>query len=872
MQQLKYLLFGLLILISLSLIFTNPGLSFFEKFYHLTKSLPSIFVSYPPSTYFILQIILHYFPPDTNVYFFYQQTAWTIYKLVLYGGYMLSLLSFIYLIKQRKKQLQNSSINIIIAFPLSLSILLLTLGLASYEILAVPFFILSVHFIINKNSLVSSILFLVSLSFNWSLWVLGPLFFIFSYRSKVNKLPYVISFLFIPLSILISTVIIPLLGLLNSGQAVLPTRLFSFILYLSQPISLASLPYYLATNTASSVGHITGIIALSTTVIGFWYLLQKIYLNDIIYSLAIRLNKKVTCLVIILILLFLVGKTSLAFIILFFLLYLPLIYKLSIAKVFTPTTWLTGLFCGYLISVIFLPGIPLGNSIWLIIISLIAFVFYRSKITTLQLITVNLLSFINAFIYYGDAGISPINSVYFILFQPIFLLSFIFFSIWYITTAYQSEFNIISSAVQSDKIIAFFKKFLVVFLILVNASLIPASGTGDVVSYNDTALVTVKYLNPFKAYSLDQEMYPPLSTVIISSFANSWKMVFGPTDNYKLAIKISVFVFYFLTLFVFLKYASGLRKNTTLSTTEKILVYLSTFALIIQTQGFSDVNIYLIPTLILSFITLFKKRYLLSGILLGITVTIKWQPLLLLPLFGATIIYSRPKDLRRGIKQTAVFLLGLVTVVVSVLVSILIQPNGYRSFYRTMDYMFNFSGFHLLSGQALNLNWIVTYFLHIFQPKVFGSLNDWNWINHYVASDNAPILFRGIFFNLVALIVIFKYWCFQKKTSLNFLFATLMIFFSHFILNKSAHEKHLFYTLILMLLIYFVRPNNFNRWLLILFDVMAGMNLIFFFGFNGSSNVNRLFFGFDITVLFAAYYVIIYLWFLIQYLKTKEWL
>ena len=97
--------------------------------------------------------------------------------------------------------------------------------------------------------------------------------------------------------------------------------------------------------------------------------------------------------------------------------------------------------------------------------------------------------------------------------------------------------------------------------------------------------------------------------------------------------------------------------------------------------------------------------------------------------------------------------------------------------------------------------------------------------------------------------------------------ATIMIFFSHFILNKSAYEKHLFYTVVLMLFLFLVRPTRGNRALLILFDIMAVMNLIFFYGFTGPNALNRLFFGFDITVAFAAYYTIIYLWVLWRYLR-----
>ena len=185
---------------------------------------------------------------------------------------------------------------------------------------------------------------------------------------------------------------------------------------------------------------------------------------------------------------------------------------------------------------------------------------------------------------------------------------------------------------------------------------------------------------------------------------------------------------------------------------------------------------------------------------------------------------------------------------------------------------FNFilHGATALSGQALNLNWIATYLLHIIEPVKYSSLAELGGLNRQIETSLAPFFLQGYLFILAAGIILTRFWLFIKKDIYNFLNAALMIFFSHQILNKSAYEKHLFYTVFFILFIYLLRPTQGNRKLLILFDIMTVMNLIFFYGFTGAKDINRLFFGFDITIAFSIYYVAIFLWVFIKYIRSSK--
>ena len=187
-----------------------------------------------------------------------------------------------------------------------------------------------------------------------------------------------------------------------------------------------------------------------------------------------------------------------------------------------------------------------------------------------------------------------------------------------------------------------------------------------------------------------------------------------------------------------------------------------------------------------------------------------------------------------------------------------------------MDYFFNITGFSMLSGQAMNLNWVVTYIMHIVDPVGHYSLEYLEGLNRPIPRSYGPFFSHGLLFYLVGLIIAVKYWLLQKKDLINFLAASVIIFLSHHIVNVAAYEKHLFYPVIFMLFLYLIRPQKSNFYLLILLDLMAAINLIFFYGFTGHKDINRLFFGFDITVLFAVIYCIIYLWILIGYLRQSR--
>lgn len=819
MKVYNYLFLGLLFLIGLSLIFTKPGVGNLENFYNYSLKIPEninlltnkeVFVKYPPATYFTLNTILIQFKPNPNIKIFSNQTAFLVFKASLFFTYLLTWLTLLYLVRSAKQFNNTSFVDVSIAYFSSVSILLSTVALSFFEIFAAPFVVLTLAFTLQRRFIPAALTYLLSLSFNWTLLVFAPMLFIQSLRTgKLQQF----------------TRIIPLLG------------------FVVIPLAITLLLLHHGTGTQPLLSRITSNI----------YNIPWLF-NYVLFSLFEKGTAS-----------YWVNILSQTTSVLFISIFVFFIVRRFIYNRIAINTLLSSMLAGYLAFLLLFPNVSEGNLIWITLVGLLLFLLKKPRFTSLYLLLINLAIFINLFVFFGSAGTPPVRGLYFDAFRVIFALVTVGLIIWQVAMLYKNKFNLAARAA-SKPVTPWTKITIVTFLVLLNISLIPAQGSPDTVSWTQYALATIEHANPFRAYTEVVLQYPPLSIVIIGFFAQLWKTIVGISQDYAIATKIGIFVFYYLAIVSYLRLKDTLGEKIKMTTLDGLLIILTTFSLIIQTQGLADLNIYVMPSLIASTIALFKRRYFLAGLLLGITVSIKWQPMILIPLFLATVFHFR-QSLKTSIAHLVLFLTGFLVVPIIIWTFVLQQPNGWFVTTRAFEFFLEGKGAFMLSGQALNVNWIVTYILHFLQTPGVESLEHLGGLNRQIPIDLAPTIFQGYLFLVVFVVIILRFWLSQKKNPVNFLSASLMVFFSHFILNRTAYEKHLFYTTALMLPLFLLRPTIGNRKLLILFDVMTVMNLAFFYGITGQQAIPRLFLGFDITVLFAAYYVIIYLWVLWRYLR-----
>lgn len=876
MKAIKYFIFGLLFLLSLTSIFNEPGTNNLPTYQYVTShyinfdsdkkntiGLIDFYIKYPPGIHLTMDYLFKNFRPDPLISVFYRQNIWLVSKIILYIFYILTWFSIIYLIKANK--LKISYLDASLAYFGSVSILIASVGQVFFDILAAPFLVLSLNYLLQRKMVLSSLVYLGCLFINWNLFVIAPIFAITSFKQlKVgafSKIALTFNFLLVPFCIF----------LINFFGKTENFNLLSKKLFLNPGgypyLANSILDYIVEHGKMDNLGWGISAFILLIMLISMVFLLKgPVFLN-------LRRSRKVVSYSILgiistIFMTYLYTNNPINFLQIPFLLFLLglivlFVRKLEFIHSITREVFLGSILFLLFLQLLFFPDLSQGGLLWILLVSVLLYIVNQSNFTKLFLILINLLTFMIVFLSNGVGGYPSVLGTYFDLFKIIFSASLIFFIIWYTNCFYRTNFF---SEIDFNKFKIFHLKwFIVAIMFLINISLLPVVGSPDHVAWTEYTLAATSTPNPFLAQTLVDQRYPPLSTVILGAFANGWKILIGVSKDYATATKLSIFTFYLLTIFVLIKFSSKFSEKIKLSNLDKILVILTTFSLVIQTQGFADVNIHLIPTLFGAIFFLIKRKYFLSGILMGITVSIKWQPVILLPLFAATLLNL--EELKFSIKRSFIFALGFSPMPIVSWILVIINPGGWDAFHRSTDYLLH--GAAMLSGQGLNLNWIVTYIMHIYQYNGVESLSELEGLNRQVGTNFAPYIFQGTLFIIIWAVITIRYWLKQKKDIVNFLAAAVMVFFTHHQLNKSAYEKHIFYVAILMLFLYLVRPTVSNRMLLILFDLMVVINLIFFYGFTGPKDINRLFFGFDLTIIFSIYYLIIFVWVIWKYFKNE---
>lgn len=858
----RWLLLGLLLLVATSFIFTTPGIAVLAKFDNLSSTLEKaadfnrIFIYHPPGLTTIYSWLLFFFKLDPAIPLFDHQQVWFFFKVLLAFFYLLTWGSIVFFARGLKG-MKWSSLDISIVYFGSVSIILTSLALSTPEIIAAPFFVLMLTFLYKKKYGLVSLFYIALLCFNWSFLIFAPVLYLFSLKeenlSAASRFFNKLSFVIIP-----STVI----AIYFSAYRSTP-----FIIFGNKSNNLINIPWLmdqgfsllLQGSEKNSVFYLVILISFLTSIV-FVGALLRLSFSKTLGNLRIP---KAVPFIIATGLLFLPALFLNFVFVSYIALFLFLIYFLL--RFYKGTTFNSHLNLMLVIYLLFLslaPGFSEGNLLFLVVLGVTGYLVNRNELTYFSLLLLNLTVFLDLFFVYGNASILRLKGDYFTLMQLVLSGSLIYVVFLYFKMAVLTDFFKYLKVSLDKALIKQMSYMIVIILIIANFCLITANGSPDTVSWAQYAVASVENHNPFFAQTIVDQRYPPVNTLIIWIFADTWRQLIGVDQTYAISTKISVFVFYFLTVFALLKF--NLNSDKKLPKTAMLLVILTAFSLIIQTQGFADVNIYLIPTLLLSFTFFFKRKYLLSSIFMGITLSIKWQPIILLPLFYLSL-FNFKDNFGFVIRKSAIFTLGFLPIPLLTWVLVLIYPGGREALDRALDYLIN--GAPMLSGQALNLNWIATYVIHIFEPVRFGSVQQLDYLNRQIPTDYSPWFLRGYLFLIVSAAIFIKYWVGQKKSLTNFLTAAVLIFFTHHQLNKSAYEKHIFYVTLLMLALYLVRPTEGNKKMLVLFDIMTVMNLIFFYGFTGPKDVNRLFLNLDLTVVFSFYYLIIYSWVMIVYFR-----
>jgi hypothetical protein len=173
-----------------------------------------------------------------------------------------------------------------------------------------------------------------------------------------------------------------------------------------------------------------------------------------------------------------------------------------------------------------------------------------------------------------------------------------------------------------------------------------------------------------------------------------------------------------------------------------------------------------------------------------------------------------------------------------------------------------------LSGNALNFNWILTHFLHVFAPEQFGNLVYGRADFIITESVKITLASRILFaiFYLLTLVIFFR----RQKTFTNFLIFAITGYLAYFTFNIGVHENHLFLPAILSVMLLWEKREYLLPGVLIV--LINNINLYTFYGITGTglTYARALGFKLDVALLLAIFNVIFFLFFWLTTIIHKD--
>jgi len=378
--------------------------------------------------------------------------------------------------------------------------------------------------------------------------------------------------------------------------------------------------------------------------------------------------------------------------------------------------------------------------------------------------------------------------------------------------------------------------FIVLLVTVISMVFLNSPGTGDTKYWIEWANNADTYglVSGFKA---NNEMYPPFASIILLVALKASSLLGIDTFG---AVKLSVFLFLFLTSFLFWLWTRDF--------TITVILHLS---LLLNSVALGLLDIYILPSLILSIWALKEHKLTLFTVFFCIACLTKWQPVILAPFIALYILNIKQvaqwkqlefKRLFWGVLFPASMILFVTISVyrldlIMALKAALINNNDY------------------LSGYALNFNWLLTYFLQVLFPERLGSLIDGQV--HLIGTPRVVGLIPRLLFFLSYIITVVSFLrC--EKTFENLTFYSLVGYLAYFTFNIGVHENHLFLATTLSIILFMV--NRKHLALMLILILMSNINLLVFNGLDGGGLMfSRVIGKIDITLLLSFFNVIFFL-------------
>jgi hypothetical protein len=374
---------------------------------------------------------------------------------------------------------------------------------------------------------------------------------------------------------------------------------------------------------------------------------------------------------------------------------------------------------------------------------------------------------------------------------------------------------------------------LTVLAILLAVLWLPAPGTTDVPIFLRWAAATANGVRgsyaTFFVYG-----YPPLGFVFLRGAV--WIAE---------ALKADLFTGYKLSLLFSLVLTGGLFWLWTRNFYLSLGLFL---ALVPNSMTYGYTDIYFAAFLVGALWALYQNKLVLFIVLYCGACLVKWQPLVLAP-FLAIYLVGMPAS--GDWRQAVVKRLGWRVILPAALMAL----GTWAIFGKdVVDALAIGLTNNFLSGNALNLNWIVTFGIRTLNPNWFGGLSG-GLIVPIDTPDWHALLWSKILFWLLFIPSGLAF-ALSKKSFDDLIRFGLCGYLTYFMLNTGTHENHLFLAVLLAGVLAWRQREHlltFAIWALV-----ANINLFVFYGADGSGLTFSRVVGVDITLLLAVVFVALF--------------
>lgn len=163
----------------------------------------------------------------------------------------------------------------------------------------------------------------------------------------------------------------------------------------------------------------------------------------------------------------------------------------------------------------------------------------------------------------------------------------------------------------------------------------------------------------------------------------------------------------------------------------------------------------------------------------------------------------------------------------------------------------------IFSGNGLNLCWVITHYIRLARPEMFGGLlpDGTAELIRLPPTHSLKFWMHAAFFAVYGMILLI----YTRRTSSlqDLVLYSLLGYLAYFVLNTGVHENHLFYAAILSVVLFLIDCSYIYH--AVICCLALNVNMVLFYGLTGAGLPFSRVVGIELALPFACLNVILFL-------------